>query len=242
MPQESFAVSIGYPDVVAQNVQHLVDRIGAPAPGTTIAGVLGSPVEATTIAAAVQATKSQLGNVDFSDVATNASAAATAGNALINAVGSSTSGPIADIVETTKSQLGTVDFGQLAANVSAVASKLVPTDFSNLATKDDVRQLRWLVLKLWWLDHMCRHVTHEGAAQSVPAAALVGDLDVRNARGLANLTAKQIEEWAGKTLHEQFHLPLHEYEKMLGAFKPVAENLARQQASPTQSRTTSRSS
>jgi hypothetical protein len=116
------------------------------------------------------------------------------------------------------------------------------TDLGTLATKEDIRQLRWLVLKLWWLDHMCRHVTHEGAAQSVPAAALVGDLDVRNARGLANLTAQQIEEWAGKTLHEQFHLPLHEYEKMLGAFKPVAENLARQQASPTQSRTTSRSS
>jgi hypothetical protein len=204
MPQESLVLSFGYPDVVAQNVQTLVDRIGAPAPGTTIAGVLGSPADATTMAGAVQATKSQLESVNFSDVAKNASAAAAAGNTLID-------------------QLSTVDFDQLA-------------------TKDDIRQLRWLVLKLWWLDHMCRHVTHEGAAQSVPAAALVGDLDVRNARGLANLTAKQIEEWAGKTLHEQFHLPLHEYEKMLGAFKPVAENLARQQASPTQSRTTSRSS
>jgi hypothetical protein len=114
------------------------------------------------------------------------------------------------------------------------------TDLGTLATKEDIRQLRWLVLKLWWLDHMCRHVTHEGAAQSVPAAALF-DLDLRTTRGLASVTAKQIEELAEKTLHEQFRLPLDEYEKMLGAFKPVAENLARQQASPTQSRTTSRS-
>jgi hypothetical protein len=95
MPQESLVLSFGYPDVVAQNVQTLVDRIGAPAPGTTIAGVLGSPADATTMAGAVQATKSQLESVNFSDVAKNASAAAAAGNTLID-------------------QLSTVDFDQLA--------------------------------------------------------------------------------------------------------------------------------
>jgi hypothetical protein len=106
------------------------------------------------------------------------------------------------------------------------------------ATKEDIRQLRWLVLKLWWLDHMCRHVTHDGAAQSVPAAAL-SELDVRDAGRLADVTAKQIEELA-ETLDEQYRLPLDEYEKMLAAFRPVAANLARQRTSSPQSTTTSR--
>jgi hypothetical protein len=34
MPQEYFPVSLVYPDVVAQNVQHLVDRVGDPGPET----------------------------------------------------------------------------------------------------------------------------------------------------------------------------------------------------------------
>jgi hypothetical protein len=249
MPQESFAVSFGYPDVVVQNVQHLVDRIGDPGPGTTIAGVLGSPADATTIAGAVQATRGQLGTVNFGTLANDAGTAATqAANAAVavTAIGSfslpgttlasvvgtpNTPGTIAFNVQATKSQLGTVDFDQLASNLSAVASKLGPIDFSTFATKEDIRQLQWLVLKLWWLDHMCGYFFHQRAETAVGVAchhAGLGDAARRD-----SVTGEELSRVA-----DQYHLPHPpppELENVLRTAKAFAAHL------PTPPRTAARS-
>jgi hypothetical protein len=277
-----FSVDLGD---LPKNVRDMEARIGDP-PGTTIAGLLGSPADATTIAGAVQATRGQLSTVNFGTLAIDASTAATqAANAAaaVTAIGSfsspgttlasvvgtpTTPGTIAYNVQSTKSQLsdvasnasaaatsastaatagntlinavGSPTSGSIASTVEAVASKLNSIDFSTFATKEDILQLRWLVLKLWWLDHLCRDLADTGPPKSFPATVAV-PLKIRDPENLSKVTAEHIEELV-EELDEQFRLPPKEQETLLGALRAFSAQWARQQPSPPRSTTTTRDS
>jgi len=158
-----------------------------------------------------------------------------------HAVGKPTppAGPIADSVSAVNAKADTITTGVQAANsqlgpitdgVNATNAKLDLVDFTSFATKEDIAELRCLVLHLWWLDHGCRYLF---TGHTDHLAGLVYErIGLRDAP--QNVTPDVFKGAAKAQEVEERLLPC-DIGVLLGAFNSYAAYLASQQA-PSQPR------
>jgi len=217
MPDESYPVSFR------------VDLGNLPQDVTDIKTAVGTPAAGTTLATAVQGLATQ------TDVTNAVQGLATQTDVTNAARGLATQTDVTNAVRGLATQTDVTN---------AVRGLATQTDVTNavrgLATNEDILHLRWLVLKLWWLDHLCRDLADTGPPKSFPATVAV-PLKIRDPDDLAKVTTEHIGELVEK-LDEQFRLPPKEQETLLGALRAFSAHWAGQQPSPPSSTTTTRDS
>ena len=166
MPQESFALSFGYPDELVQGVRTLVSRIADPTPDTIVSLTREVATDAANASSAAQGMRSDFSAATAPDgtlgkAATDAANASTAAQGMRSDFSAATApdgiiAKAADNAQETWNKVGPIDFATFAttADINRVSTSIADV-------RSDIAALQSLVWCLWLLDHKwCSHRTY----------------------------------------------------------------------------------